>query len=152
MTESINEQAANAENMRTTGSCLCGTVAFEIHGSLGQIQLCHCSQCRKAQGGAFAANIPVQYEKIMWKGGFAPKLGVYESSPGKTRHWCMHCASPIYSKKSDAPGIVRIRAGLLDEPVSTTVKCHFFVDSKCSWFELTDDLPKYKERIGGDLL
>jgi hypothetical protein len=42
-----------------TGSCLCGGVAYEIDGELEPIQVCHCSQCRKAQGTAIVTNIPV---------------------------------------------------------------------------------------------
>ena len=42
-----------------TGSCLCRAVKFEVAGDLAPIQLCHCGDCRKAQGSAFAANILV---------------------------------------------------------------------------------------------
>ncbi|WP_290537184.1 hypothetical protein [Alcanivorax sp.] len=40
-----------------TGSCLCGGVTFEIAGELAPIQVCHCQQCRKAQGTALVTNI-----------------------------------------------------------------------------------------------
>ena len=43
-----------------TGSCLCGGVRFQIQGELEPIQVCHCSQCRKAQGTPFATNTPVK--------------------------------------------------------------------------------------------
>jgi hypothetical protein len=42
-----------------TGGCLCGGIRFRVQGNLAPIELCHCSQCRKAQGGPFASNIPV---------------------------------------------------------------------------------------------
>ena len=35
-----------------TGGCLCGAVRYEVTGPLAPIQLCHCGQCRKAQGSA----------------------------------------------------------------------------------------------------
>jgi len=35
------------------GSCLCGKVKYEYDGEIEEIAMCHCSQCRKAQGGAF---------------------------------------------------------------------------------------------------
>ena len=37
------------------GSCLCGGVKFEVRGSKGPFELCHCNRCRKATGSAFAA-------------------------------------------------------------------------------------------------
>ena len=39
------------------GSCLCGGVKFEIRGSKGPFELCHCNRCRKATGSAFAAGL-----------------------------------------------------------------------------------------------
>ena len=41
------------------GSCLCGGVRYRYDGEIGEISLCHCSQCRKAHGSAFAAVSPV---------------------------------------------------------------------------------------------
>nr|WP_298173112.1 GFA family protein [uncultured Pseudomonas sp.] len=52
-----------------TGSCLCGGVQFRIDAQLEPIQLCHCSQCRKAQGGPFASNIPVNLADFHLLGG-----------------------------------------------------------------------------------
>ena len=39
------------------GSCLCGEVAFEIHGKTTEIGMCHCSKCRKVSGVASNASI-----------------------------------------------------------------------------------------------
>ena len=36
------------------GSCLCGGIRYEIDAELGPVTNCHCSQCRKAAGAAFA--------------------------------------------------------------------------------------------------
>jgi hypothetical protein len=42
-----------------TGSCLCGSIQYQYDGEINEIALCHCGQCRKAQGSAFAANSPL---------------------------------------------------------------------------------------------
>ena len=47
----------------TTGSCLCGGVAFET-GDQIELRNCHCSRCRKARGAAYAANLFVPAEII----------------------------------------------------------------------------------------
>ena len=43
-----------------TGSCLCTGVRFEVAGPLAPIEVCHCSQCRKAQGGPVGTNLQVR--------------------------------------------------------------------------------------------
>ena len=124
------------------GSCLCGRIRFEIDGELAGIQLCHCSQCRRAQGSAFGANLPVRAENFRLVAG-EPKI--YESSPGKQRLFCGDCGSPIISRTAAVPGMVRVRAGLLAEPVETQAVFHFHVSSKASWLPIADDLPRYPE-------
>jgi hypothetical protein len=123
-----------------TGSCLCGNIRFEIAGELAGIQLCHCSQCRRAQGSAFAANMPVKAEDFRVVSG-SPKA--FESSPGKERLFCGDCGSPIISRTRADPAMVRVRAGLIAEPVETKAVFHFHTDSKASWLTIADDLPRY---------
>lgn len=123
------------------GSCLCGTVRFEISGPLPAIQICHCVQCRKAQGTPFATNIPVRADALRFESG---RDGVreYESSPGKLRAFCTNCGSPVYSRRPDTPDTMRIRAGTLDAPVEARPAAHFYTASKADWFEITDALPQ----------
>lgn len=122
------------------GSCLCGGIAFEIAGPLAPIQVCHCSQCRKAQGSAFAANIPVNATAFRLLRG-AELLAAYESSPGKQRWFCGRCGSPVYSGREDKPGVLRVRAGLLDNPVPARPAVQAFTDSAADWWPIDDELP-----------
>lgn len=99
------------------GSCLCGAIRFRIHAELAPIQVCHCAQCRKAQGGPFATNIPIARAAFELVAG-GQLLRGFESSPGKTRHFCAACGSPVYSSRAARPETMRIRAGLIDEPLA----------------------------------
>lgn len=127
-----------------TGSCLCGGVQFEIQGELAPIQICHCVQCRKAQGSAIVTNIPVSEANFTLTQG-AELIGAFESSPGKLRCFCKRCGSPVYSRTEKVPGVVRIRAGTLDGDLNTRPETHYFMADKANWFEVTDDLPKFDE-------
>jgi hypothetical protein len=127
-----------------TGSCLCGGVQFRIEAELDPIQVCHCSQCRKAQGTPFATNTPVSVSAFHLSSG-AELLKEFESSPGKKRIFCSTCGSPIYSSQESLPGIVRIRAGLINEPLSVRPIAHFYTGSKCNWWSINDGLPQFPE-------
>ena len=126
-----------------TGSCLCGSIRFRIHSALAPIQICHCGQCRKAQGGPFATNIPVAKSAFEIVSG-EDRLQRYESSPGKYRYFCSTCGSPVFSARSALPDVVRIRAGLLDDPLPVRPGSHAFVGSKCNWWPIEDGLPRYQ--------
>ena len=125
-----------------TGSCLCGAIQFEIEGPLPPVQLCHCADCRKAQGTAFAANVPVSTDNLKWTKG-QNHLRAFESSPGKERVFCPTCGSPIFSRRPDTPGIVRLRAGLLNPPTDLILGFHFYTADKADWWEIQGDLVQY---------
>lgn len=125
------------------GGCLCGKVRFEITGEIQQIVYCHCSLCRKAQGSTFATNGNVDSEKFVFISGEAEMTG-YESTPGQTKYFCQHCGSPIISKKESAPGMVRVRLGVIESDISERPKAHIFASSKAGWDEICDNLPQYE--------
>lgn len=133
-----------------TGHCLCGGVAFRIVGALAPIQMCHCRQCRKAQGGAFATNTPVKEEALLFERG-RELIREYWASPEKCRAFCSQCGSPIYSRREDRPGEFRIRVGLINEPLDARPAFHFYVASKANWWTIDDDLPQYPDRFPGQI-
>lgn len=125
-----------------TGGCLCGAVRYEISGELAPIQVCHCGQCRKAQGGPFATNLPVDRVAFRLLSGES-ELAEYRATPEKKRVFCRTCGSPIYSTRDALPETLRVRAGTLDEPVRTKLEAHYYVDSRATWWPLEDNLPRY---------
>jgi hypothetical protein len=131
-----------------SGSCLCGGIRFQIDAELPPVQLCHCAQCRKAQGSAFGANLPVDRAAFRLLCG-AELLKAYESSPGKQRVFCSVCGSPIYSCRDQLPGVLRVRAGLIDGPLPAGVALHFHVASKADWWTISDALPQFPGPHGG---
>lgn len=126
-----------------TGSCLCGGIRFRIDESLAPIQICHCEQCRKAQGGPFATNIPVPRSALQFTAG-QELLKEYESSPGKSRYFCSNCGAPVYSSRAALPDVVRVRAGLIDGPLASRPQFHAYVGSQCNWWAIQDDLPQHQ--------
>jgi hypothetical protein len=127
-----------------TGSCLCAGVRYEITGKIGPVVFCHCSQCRKANGSAFAANAPVRTRYFRITSG-QELIAEYESTPGKFRAFCRVCGSPIYSRRPEVPDIVRIRLGSLDADPGRRPLAHIWVSSKAPWYEITDGILEVAE-------
>ena len=130
-----------------TGSCLCGAVKYEIRGEFGPAYFCHCSNCRKASGSAFAANVVVDADDFVLVQGEA-SLRSYRSSEKLQRLFCADCGSPIASRRDDVAQ-VRVRLGTLDTPLATGPGAHIFVASKADWFQIHDALPQHSERPQG---
>jgi hypothetical protein len=124
------------------GSCLCGGVRYEYHGEIEEISMCHCSQCRKAQGSAFVAVSPIESARFKITAG-AELLKEYRSLPIKARVFCSCCGSPIYSARDDMPEVKRLRLGTVETPFTCKNAYHIFVGSKAAWHEITDGLPQH---------
>ena len=126
-----------------TGGCLCGAVRYKINGPIRDIVCCHCSQCRKAQGSAFATNGIVDSDDFELLAGTDLLTG-YESTPGQTKYFCRTCGSPIMSRADSSPDQVRVRIGTIDTDIVERPVAHIFVTSKANWEDIGGDLPQYE--------
>lgn len=125
------------------GGCLCGKVRYRITGPIRNIIYCHCSQCRKAQGSAYATNGIVVKKNFELVSGENNLTG-YESTPGQIKYFCSICGSPIFSKTQSRPDEVRIRLGTIESDISERPVAHIFTTSKANWDNICDDLPQYE--------
>jgi hypothetical protein len=137
-------EAGPAVAITHAGSCLCGSVRYEVDGDLGDFGYCHCRSCRKASGSAHAANAPVERVRFRLRSG-ADSLREYESSPGKLRVFCGGCGSPIYAYLESSRETLRLRLGSLDTQFSKQPRAHTFVSDKAAWEPINDTLPAFSE-------
>jgi len=132
--------------MAYTASCLCDGIQLRINSELESIMVCHCTQCQKAQGAAFAAITPVQKIDLNIVQG-ENLLQAYFASPNKKRVFCKTCGSPIWSERLDKPEVVRLRVGLINEEISAQVRSHAFVTSKVKWYSICDSAQQYPNAV-----
>lgn len=124
------------------GSCMCGKVRYKYEGNIVEIAMCHCSQCREAQGGAFATNSPIDARKLEFTG--REFIKEFESNEVKVRAFCKNCGSPLYSARKDLPDIKRLRIGTIKSSFTCENKYHIFTASKASWYSITDSYPQFE--------
>lgn len=130
------------------GSCLCGTVKFEIDEFLPHVAHCHCSMCRKFHGAAFATVASVQRSHFRWASG-EDALKRYTAENGTTRTFCSHCGSSLQFSSPRAPqDVLEIALGAMDGDVPAVASAHIFMGSAANWTVLNDDLPRYMEGRG----
>lgn len=128
------------------GSCLCGSIAFEINGKIGPVGQCHCSKCRKVSGTDGNAVFYAAVSSFRWIRG-EDQISRYEIPDGGAwaSIFCRQCGSPVPHTDTEQK-IYFVPAGLLDDDIETRgYAAHIFVDSKASWVEITDDAPQYAE-------
>jgi hypothetical protein len=50
----------------------------------------------------------------------------------------------VLSRRQSLPGVVRVRAGLINESLPVRPAWHAHTESKCNWWPIEDRLPQYK--------
>jgi hypothetical protein len=121
------------------GSCLCGSVTWELLGEPSAAYNCHCKMCRKIHGSPFGTYYFVRPDQFRWTGDTGTVVH-YRSSEFLTRSSCDVCGSvvPYRSGNSDmwvAP------AGCHDH--GKKADCNIFVVDSAPWHEVTGDLPRH---------
>lgn len=127
-----------------TGSCHCGAVKYEVPGRLLRFVNCHCDDCRKFSGSAFASIVVAESEGFRVVAG-ADYVATYASSPPKRRCFCRQCGTHLYAFSENRPGMVILPAGPLDADPGLRPDVHIWTSAKAPWHEILDDLPRIPE-------
>lgn len=123
--------------MTTSGQCLCGAVKFEADGVETHVHACHCSMCRRWNGGpAFATSV----SSITFSG--EEHITRFESSEWAERGFCSKCGSNLFYFLKPERYIVW--AGAFNEQ-SFEMDGEIFCADKPSWYEFAGDHPRHDE-------
>ncbi len=128
--------------MTWTGGCLCGAVRYEASKSPFWAGHCHCQNCRRHSGAAFATDVMFGSNELSW---MDEEPTYYKSSEVCERGFCPTCGSTVSARYFNEPDIVIIAAGTLDDANRIEPKLHAFVSRRVDWIKLNDGLPEYPE-------
>lgn len=121
------------------GGCACGSVRYRMDDEPIFVNCCHCRQCQKITGSAFAINGMIESDRLeILEGG--ERLGQRQDEAR-----CNECGTLLWSEHrlfGDALKFVRL--GTLDEGERIAPNAHFFVRSKHPWIAIPDDLPQFE--------
>ena len=120
-----------------TGGCLCGAIRYSVGAPLQNIVACHCSHCRKASGAGASHNALVPSSAVAFTAG-KPKTYTDTAHSGNTlyRHFCGDCGSPIYSQRQNAPEMMVIKVGTLDDAAGMKLAMNIWTSSAQPWMHI----------------
>mgnify|MGYP002630391682 CR=1 FL=1 len=129
-----------------TGGCLCGAVRYEVSGEPTRIVNCHCDDCRKVTGSAFATNLFFKDSDITVTQG-TPKVFQHTSDAGSTmtKEFCGNCGSQLFGSGSRGVGMKSIKAGSMDDPSGVVPALDIYISRKLPGVVLSDDTEHHEE-------
>lgn len=129
--------------MKYSGSCLCGSVTYECEATPVFQFNCHCRDCQRTTGAAYAPIIFFPKDSLHLSG----ELTFFESvgSSGKAIHrgFCKHCGAQMIGEPEVIPSLTSIRAGTLDDPTLYNPSADVFCSEAAAWDSMNRDIAKY---------
>lgn len=118
-----------------SGSCLCGKVHYKVKSDPIRIGLCHCMDCRKESGSAFATF-------GIWPAHAFEASGDVRYYEG--RGFCVDCGSRVFSEPAEDE--VEIRVGTLDmAPTDIQPTYELWVKRREDWLAPLEGAEQFEE-------
>jgi hypothetical protein len=99
-----------------TGACLRGALRYSTSAEPVISGVCHCRDCQRFTGSAFAALVAVPKEALAITGTMKTFTSPGGSGKPVLRHFCSECGSSVTVESGSAPGRVVLNIGMLDDP------------------------------------
>jgi hypothetical protein len=125
------------------GGCSCGQVRYRLTASPLITHCCHCLNCQRQTGSAFAINILIEAHRVeILAGELRPVDAPRDDGSTQAIYRCPACQVAVLSEYSRRD-VRFVRAGTLDDPSRAAPDVHIFTRSKRDWIALPDSVPAY---------
>jgi len=129
-----------ADEIKTTGGCMCGAVRYEAIGEPLYIGHCHCHNCRHHTGAPIVTVVVFEADKVGFTQG---DRSIYNSSPGVGRGFCGQCGTPLtWEGNYWERELIGFHISTLDDPDAHIPDRHWFYEERIAWFDTADNLPR----------
>lgn len=117
------------------GGCLCGSVRYRVKGQPARVSVCHCTDCQRRTGSAFAVVAHFNDENVEMTGG---PLSFHEYRSNESHRWirlqfCPRCGSTVTLTAEQSPGVRTVSGGTFDNPGWFTIERHVWTRSAVRW-------------------
>lgn len=120
------------------GGCACGAVRYRLTSPPMFVHCCHCRDCQRQTGGAFAINALIETDRIAVESGeIAPSHMPTDSGRVHDVHRCVACGTALWSDYGGRPAMRFARVATLDNPTALKPDVHIFTRTRLPWVEVT---------------
>ncbi len=116
------------------GHCLCGAIRFRVIEEPQTVYACHCTDCQRRTGSAFALSMVVRRQAIELIQG-EPVLYTATLPDGRTKQgrMCASCGTRLWGEPVKNKNVSVIQPGTLEQPYNLTPVAHQWVRSAQPW-------------------
>jgi hypothetical protein len=130
------------------GGCLCGKVRYSASGDPAFVGVCHCRDCQKFTGSAFAVVVGVPKPAFSLQGMVSTYSKTGDTGKSIQRQFCPECGSSIADEADALLGVVMISSGTLDDPGWVKPATQIYCDSAQPWVQLVGEMKAFPKMPG----
>lgn len=124
-----------------SASCRCGQLRATVAGEPVRVSVCHCLNCKKRSGSAFAVQARWPSAQVSIEGQSKTFVMVADSGNSATFHFCPDCGSDVYYQNNGKfDEQIAIPLGAFDNPFFVVPAFSVWDERKHDWVELVGDL------------
>jgi hypothetical protein len=131
-----------------SGGCLCGKVRYSANAEPLFTGVCHCHDCQKFSGTAFAAVLAVPKAAVSVTGALKTFTKNGDSGQPIHRRFCPECGSGIMDEAALMPDAVMLNIGTLDDPSWVKPGMQIYCDSAQPWVQLGGEMKSFARMPG----
>ena len=126
--------------MTRTASCRCGQLKAEVDGDPIRISVCHCMECKKRSGSAFAFQARYPSDQVRLNGASKSWSKFTDSGKEAIFTFCPDCGSDLYYQNDrGSDGQMAFPVGTFDDPFFARPQYSVFGSRKPDWLEIVGD-------------
>jgi hypothetical protein len=128
-----------------TGGCQCGSVRYQITANPLAVYVCHCTECQRQSGSAFALSLAVAREALVVVEG-APAVWRRELEGGRIIDclFCGACGVRLFHNPERNPRASIVKPGTLDDTTWLKPVGHIWTRSAQSWVPIPPTTVNYE--------
>ena len=123
-----------------TASCRCGQLTATVTGEPVRLSVCHCLNCKKRSGSAFAVQARWPADQVTIEGSSKTFVKAGDSGNPATFHFCPECGSDVYyTINGKFDGLIAIPLGTFDDPYFGSPEYSVWEGRKHDWVEIVGE-------------
>ena len=124
-------------------TCRCGKLTATATGEPVRVSVCHCLNCQKRSGSAFAAQVRFPAAQVTVTGQATTFTATGDNGAAHF-HFCPDCGSTVYYSNDSIPDTIAIALGAFDDPYFVVPTVSVWEERQHEWLEIAGDIEHFE--------
>jgi hypothetical protein len=122
-----------------TASCSCGALTAVCEGQPVRVSVCHCLDCQKRSGSAFAVQARFPNDRVTVSGEWHEWMRTGDEGSHARFRFCPTCSSIVFYVTDEIPGFVTIPVGGFADPTFPPPRVTVYEGRQHPWLKIPGD-------------